>query len=271
MKPMILASALAILLVGAAGIESRAEAIPQAKMPFPKDAVTIKEASVDVTGDTRPDRIVLAGRPRKDNNIYYEKLYLGVEDPITNQIVSYDIEGGYSPSLEFVDVTGNKVPEIFISAETGGSGGIINYYLYTYRNKEIHPMPVPQGLDMSGALEDGYQARIYVRDTNQYTTIDLADRAKLYSDLGIYRNNQIVRPVSVMTSRSWQLLKPADPEGDGVYVLWGIQAIKGVANADTIAVAGSEWIWEPAGAGTWRLSRSNVIKYEPRRANGSIK
>lgn len=216
----------------------------------------IQRTTADVTGDGKPDMILLLGQKREAGSPYYEQLYVAVDDPPNKTYLLFRSDGGYTPQLALCDVTGDKVPEMLVSASTGGSGGTSNYYLYSAGGGKPVVLPTPKPLTITGSFQNGYKAKITVHETGKTYTIDLKDRKRIYEENGVYKKGKLVKPVDVSVN-DYAELKPVDIDKDGVCELAGIQRITGVANADTIAYAHSVWKWSGS---EWVLTSSQVVK-----------
>jgi len=77
-------------------------------------------AQGDVTGDGVSDNVYLTGVRTPDS-------------PFIQQITLV-VHAGYNPRLFLGDFTGNKVNQILISIDSGGSGGIMYHFVYSYIN-----------------------------------------------------------------------------------------------------------------------------------------
>lgn len=89
----------------------------------------------DVTGDGILDTISLVGVFTQDS-IYLRNITLSVQDGMTGAIrnVPLRVDSGFGPTITLFDFMGNGVPDILISIASGGSGGIIFYYVYSFMN-----------------------------------------------------------------------------------------------------------------------------------------
>ncbi|WP_409341287.1 hypothetical protein [Paenibacillus sp. MBLB4367] len=216
----------------------------------------IQRSVADVTGDGKPDSVLLLGHKLEADSPYFDHLYVAVDDPANQSYLLFQSEGGYAPQLAFCDVNGDKAADMLVSASTGGSGGTSDYYLFSAKDNKPVKMPLPSPLAITGSLQNGYKAKITVPETGKTYTIDLRDRKKIYDEAGVYKNGRLVKPVEVSVN-AFSELKPVVIDKDGVCELSGVQRITGVANADTIAYAYSVWKWSGQ---EWRLAKAEVVK-----------
>lgn len=218
--------------------------------------LTIQTAEKDVTGDRKPDRIMLLGRKIDPSSPYFKRLVILVDNKSGKTVTLIPAIGGYNPNMQFCDFTGDKVNDVLVSAETGGSGGTSDYTIASVKDGKPVKLPVPKPLDIKGQLADGYKANITIVNTNQTVTIDLMDHKQTYDQAGVYKDGKLVKPVDVMVN-DYGALKPIDPDKDGTCELLGIQRISGIYNADTIAYATSVWKWDKD---HWKLMKAEVKK-----------
>lgn len=218
--------------------------------------LTIQTDEKDVTGDRKPDHIMLLGRKIDPSSPYFKRLVILVDNKSGKTVTLIPAIGGYYPKMQFCDFTGDKVNDILVSAETGGSGGTSDYTIASVKDGKPVILPVPKPLDIKGQLADGYKANITIVNMNQTVTVDLMDHKQTYDQAGVYKDGKLVKPVEVMVN-SYGALKPVDLDRDGTCELVGTQRISGIANADTIAYATSVWKWDKD---HWKLLKAEVKK-----------
>ncbi|SEN48921.1 hypothetical protein [Lihuaxuella thermophila] len=218
--------------------------------------VLLARQSVDVTGDRVPDQVSLLGQRYSPETVYYRQLYIEVVDGATQRRSTIPLPGGYNPKMQFFDFNGDQVADIYVSAETGGSGGISDFHLYSVINNIPRKLPVPQPLTITGQFQDHYRVSLSIREPNRTYTLDLSEKKSIYDQAGYYRNGKLLTPSNILPN-AYSVLRPVDPDRDGVYELYGVQRIAGFYNADTIADVTSLWKWE---RDRWRLVDVNVRK-----------
>ncbi|MFY0543936.1 hypothetical protein [Brevibacillus sp. H7] len=245
------ALALAVLVLNCSGMVL---ADPLAEQPAGYEEISRYE--VDVTGDGKNDQVKLLGKRFEQASPFFQSLLVHVDNPVTQKQSVFTAEGGYGPKLEFCDFTGGKVNEILLSADTGGSGGIVIYSLFSLKGDNPVTLTVPPPLTIDGQFADKYKVNLTMKETNKAYTIDLRDRRQQYDQLGLYRKEKLVKPTGVMPN-AYHLLKPVDSNRDGVCELQGVQRVAGVANADTIAYVTSLWKWQED---KWMLQDVSVQK-----------
>ena len=220
------------------------------------DFVLLDRRYIDVTGDHILDRISLYGQKYNPDTAYYKQLVVEVADRTQPKPAIITLPGGYNPTMQFCDFNGDNAADIYVSAETGGSAGTSDFYLYTDLNNIPKQLPVPQPLEISGQFQDQYQVSISIKESNKTFTLDLSERKNQYDQAGYYRNGKLITPTNVLPN-AYTVLRPVRLSHDGVCSLYGIQRIAGFYNADTIAYVTSLWKWH---TNHWMLLETAVRK-----------
>ncbi len=224
----------------------------------------IQAREIDVTGDGKLDSVGLVGMKLDAASPYYAKLFIVVLGQGQNQVV-VPLEGGYNPKMSFCDFNGDKLPEIFVSAETGGSGGLSNYYLYSLKGNVPTALPLPDPLHVTSMFKSNYAVKLKVKETGKSFKVDLKDKKADYDQFGVYNNGKLIKPV-IVDVHGYGLLQPMDIDRDGVCELRGVQRITGISNADTIGYVNSLWKWKD---GKWVLKNATIKKtFEPHGPSG---
>jgi hypothetical protein len=228
-------------------------AVQQAPLPSPVQGQILQTREVDVTGDGKMDKVSLVGVRTDTTSPYYPKIFLVVASAGQGDI-TVPLEGGYDPKMEFYDFNGDRLPEIFISAATGGSGGIYNYYIYSFKNNKPVKIPVPEPLHISATFKKNYVVRLKIEETGKVYRINIKDRKAEYDRAGVYKNGKVLKQISVLVD-PYSLLKAVDVDKDGVYELQGIQRVSGIAHVDVLANVFSTWKWTSP---KWLLLNSDI-------------
>ncbi|GFZ85017.1 hypothetical protein GCM10008018_33830 [Paenibacillus marchantiophytorum] len=234
-----------------------AEELPPPAAPAQQGQL-IQTREIDVTGDGKPDIVSLFGSKADTSSPYFDKLYIAVSGQAQQQVI-IPLEGGYNPYMAFCDFIGDKLPQIYVAAETGGSGGLSYYYIYSLKNDVPTAIPLPEPLRVTSTFKNNYKVKLKIEETGKSFLIDLSDRKDDYEKFGVYKDGKVVKPLIVNVD-GYGALKPIDKDNDGICELMGIQRITGIANADTIGYATSIWKWKK---GKWVLMKSAVVKNLP--------
>ncbi len=143
-------------------------------------------------------------------------------------------------------------------AATGGSGGMQNGLVYTWADngpRLIFNAQTNHPPAFGGRLEDGFRARLVIRDTGEEYRIDLSERRSFYRENGVYdAAGSLLRDVELWGG-GYGLIEAVDGDGDGVWELRVVQAVNGFANVDDVAYIESFLGWTGDG---WKIEKFTV-------------
>ena len=195
-------------------------------------------ASGDVNGDRIPDNVYLTGIKTPDSPFIQDitlKIQNGMTSVFTSIILNENV--GYNPTLFLGDFTGNSVDDILIGINTGGSGGIMYYYIYSFINNTAQLLfDFNEYNDLykyDVIYKDNYKVEVISKTNKQKYIIDISNRGRDYLNEIYYANgklkvqiNGFVNPISG--------LYPVDFDSNGLYELLAYQRIAGRYNADAL-------------------------------------
>lgn len=217
------------------------------------ETVIVKE-QVDVTGDGKLDTVYVKGEPFEEGAIFLRSITLDIFSA-TGKNQKIKLEGGYEPRIDFTDLNNDGVNDIFLSVNTGGSGGVSNHYLYTLKDNQLINLTVPEPLVIQSSFLNGYKANMTIENTNESYQFDLRNRSKDYERLGLYHNGKLNEAAELMVL-PFGTLKPVKVTGNRIG-LKGSQRVSGAYNADSIAYVESSYVLEN---GKWKLLDTNVME-----------
>lgn len=221
--------------------------------------IFISENKVDVSGDHKVDKVMIKGIPYEKGSQFLKEIILDIHAS-NGKTYEANLEEGFDPTVQFVDLNHDGIKDMFISINTGGSGGISNYNLFTLKDFSLTDLDVPEPLIINGQFQNGYKATITIQETNQSFTFDLRNRADDYERLGLFQNGKLSEPTELMVD-PFSTLKPTMLSSNK-YGLIGIQAISGAYHADRIALVESVWEYK---AGKWNLKKVRILETRPRK------
>ncbi|MGM0445637.1 MAG: hypothetical protein ACQEQH_04450 [Bacillota bacterium] len=194
----------------------------------------------DVTGDGINDQIFLIGdKPGGIDSIFYAPLEVAVYDTFKKNFhkTTYRSLAGYEPKLALYDFTGDQTKDIFIKANSGGSGGIYNHLIVNYSNNDLNIIfdnYDNKGLDIKGRYMDGFKAELFIEELNREITLDLSFNKDKYIDEKIYDyNGKLLREINPNVY-PYSNLTPMDYDLDNTFELRGTQRLVGAYGADSI-------------------------------------
>lgn len=202
----------------------------------------------DVTGDGIPDTIYLTGIKTSDSP-FIQKITLSIRDGRTGRVVSVPLksDAGYNPTIFLGDFTRNGVKDILIGITSGGSGGIMYYYIYSDVGN------IPKLLFDYEVFNESYKYEVTYRDQykvdvmnltdNIRYIIDISDRDKDYLQEIYNADGTLKAPIEGFVS-PLNGLYPIDYDSNGVYELLGFQRISGRYAADALGYIQTSLEWD---------------------------
>ncbi|MER2192397.1 MAG: VCBS repeat-containing protein [Solibacillus sp.] len=192
----------------------------------------------DVTGDRVPDNVYLTGIMTPDSP-FIQNITLLVQDGKSGELTSVPLHenAGYNPTVFLGDFTGNGVNDIFISINTGGSGGIMYHYIYSVLDN------TPQLLFDFNIYNEQYQYEVTYQDDYKVEVISMINNKKYIIDIStkgieylneIYdENGKLKSPIAGFVN-PLSGLYPVDFDSNKKYELLAYQKIAGRYNADSL-------------------------------------
>lgn len=202
----------------------------------------------DVNGDRIPDGVFLTGITTPASP-FIEDITLVVKDGRTGRIVRVPLSdnAGYNPRIFLGDFNGDGVKDILISIDTGGSGGIMYHFIYSFMGN------MPQLIFDFNDYNEEYKYDITYKDNfkvdavseinNEKYIIDISLRDKDYLSEVYDSNGKLKEPISGFVN-PLSGLYPVDFDSDGVYELLAYQKIAGRYNADSLGYFLNTLKWE---------------------------
>lgn len=236
------------------------------KYNLSEDMIVLGKYLADVSGDGKKEKITLVGKRFDEDSIYMDDIKLLVESEGDGYVINLSEEGGgYLPGIQLHDFTGDKIPEVMIAVPTGGSGGIIDYYIYSLKhNKPVKIFDsAKNSVKIEGVFAENYKGKIYIKDAKGVyeitALVDMKEKKDIYDELGIYKNGKLINDMyhELMANTLYGLIKAVDVDDDGVMELEAYQSVKGSCNADHVADVITVWKWQD---GEWNIKRIAVEK-----------
>lgn len=205
-------------------------------------------AQGDVNGDRIMDNVFLTGIRTQDSP-FTQDITLVVQDGSNGSMTDIPLRdnAGYNPSIFLGDFTANRVNDILVSIDTGGSGAIMYHYMYSFVNN------MPQLIfdynlynEMNKYVityKDDYKVEVISKVNNKKYTIDLSYKSKDYLSEIYDENGKLKQPISGLVN-PLSGLYPVDFDSNQVYELLAYQKIAGRYNADTLGYILNTFMWK---------------------------
>lgn len=231
--------------------------------------------NADLNNDGIMDAVIVYGNKEKKEDWYSDQIQVATIDGKTQSVKVSALKdfSGYEPSIRAVaDFTGDGKPEVFIGADTGGSGGYSSYAIIDFnQNKPMNLLTpdISEGLSIKGQYLDDFKAALSLVETKERFLVDLSARKASYIERGIYdtegkflgigKESGLAMPNEI-EGYPFGSLEAIDWDGDGISELVGIQRLIGVDNTERLSEVTSRLRYEN---GSWKLleaSYSTAIK-----------
>jgi len=204
----------------------------------------------DVNGDKVKDNVFLIGeKPSDTGSPFTENITLIIQDGKTNAFTRIPLKenAGYNPTIFLGDFTGDKVKDILVSIDSGGSGGYAFYYMYSFLNntpKKIFDFEkFNDKYKYDVFYKDYYQVEVISKNKEQKYIIDIKYKGKEYLSEIYYDNGKLKKPIEGWVNPLGGLY-PIDFQRDGVYELYALQRIAGRYNADGLGYVQTSLEWD---------------------------
>ena len=202
----------------------------------------------DVTGDGIPDNVYLTGIKTPDSPFIQNITFViqdGMSGGATN--IALSDNAGYNPTLFLGDFTGNGVDDILIGINSGGSGGIMYYYIYSFFNNTTQLL---FDFNLYNELykydvnyKDNYKVEVISKLNNEKYIIDISNREKDYLNEIYDEKNKLKSPINGFVNPISGLY-PVDFDSNKVYELLAYQKIAGRYNADSLGYVLNTLKWK---------------------------
>ena len=147
---------------------------------------------------------------------------------------------GYDPYMEARNFRYPARSEIFLSLQSGGSGGLGNYFIFeiTDENKirYLFDSDADQPPSVKANFLDQYQGEITVEATGTQARVDLTSRRKQYEEQGVYDpKTGVLKEAVEIWGGGYSSLIAMDGDNNGIDELRGVLELSGTSHADRVA------------------------------------
>lgn len=204
-------------------------------------------AKGDVNGDLVPDNVYLTGIKTADSP-FIQNITLLVQDGITGLFTGAtpNENSGYNPTLFLGDFTGDNVDDILVSIATGGSGGTMYHYIYSFINNIAHLQfdsnVYNETYRYVVTYMDNYKVEVISRINSMKYIIDITYKGAEYLNEIYDTKGKLKSPISGFVN-PLSGLYPVDFDYNRVYELSAYQKIAGRYNADSLGYVLNNLYW----------------------------
>jgi len=201
----------------------------------------------DVNGDMLPDNVYLTGKKTMDSP-FVQNITLVIQGGLKGGFESIQLKEnvGYNPTLFLGDFTGDGINDILIGVASGGSGGIMYYYIYSFIGNapkllfdfEVYNAQYQYEINYL----DNFKVEVISKINNATYIIDISYKDSEYLNEIYYENGELKEPISGFVN-PLSGLYPVDFDSNGVYELLTYQKIAGRYNADSLGYVQNILSW----------------------------
>jgi hypothetical protein len=209
---------------------------------------TFYHARGDVTGDRVPDNLYIMGT-KTNSSPFIQNITLLIQDGKTGRVMNVPLNenAGYNPRIYLADFTGDGIDDILISIDSGGSGGMMYQYIYSFVNnrlKLIFDFDVyNKEYEYDVTYKDDYKVELNSIENEEEYIIDISLRDEDYLNEIYDENGQLKEQINGFVNPLGGLF-PVDFNSDGVYELLAYQRIAGRYNADSLGYVLNTLKWK---------------------------
>lgn len=204
----------------------------------------IKSIGAKLENNEKEDIVYLLGEKNKESNIFFENIYLLVSNGESGEVSSIEVRNGngYNPKIFVSDFNGNRLDEILVTSESGGSGGYVNASLYAMRNSEIIEI---FNIDI---INNESNYRVEFKDGYIVEVMDIVDNRKYLIDISL-KSKKYLNEIYTEKGKLKKALQGQVLSVGGVYSLYvdndnaselvAVQRVIGLYNGDVLGYINS--------------------------------
>lgn len=213
-------------------------------------------ADGDVNGDRIPDSVCTVGnRPDDLQSPFVENIAILIQDGKTHKYTRIPLKEnmGYNPTVFLADFNRDNIDDIFVSIDSGGSGGFSYDYVYSFVDNIPRLLfdseEASQELKYQVHFRDYYKVEVICDTLKKRYILDISDKGEEYLS-EIYNPDGTLK-TQIDTPFLGEVIPqgnvyPVDYQRDRMYDLNLIQRIIGKYNADTLGTVQTIFEWNGA-------------------------
>ncbi|SEM73129.1 hypothetical protein SAMN04487786_2449 [Paenisporosarcina quisquiliarum] len=202
----------------------------------------------DLTGDGFLDTVYLTGE-KTEGSPFWQNISLNVlyQHENTLERIYLKQSAGYNPTIFLGDFTGDQVDDILVVIDTGGSGGTIYAFVFSYTHGNIQQIFDVEEFNETSKYDVDYDNYYQVNVVSSYPSkqyrLDLTYKGKEYLS-EIYDEDGILKePIEGWVDPVGGLY-PIDFDRNATYELMSFQEIAGRYHADAIGYVQTVLKWD---------------------------
>lgn len=231
-------------------------------MPLDPDGpLVVAQQFSDVTGDGIVDGIYLIAVKRRESP-YFSNISLVVQNGFSHEISVYHLRdvSGYNPSLWTGDLTGDRVDDILVTVQSGGSGAIVYAYVFSLirgrLGKIFDAMKFHKERAYKVEYADHAEVAVTSRNPNVRYLLNIRYKGEEYLNEIYGENGKLKKPIEGWVDPISGIY-PIDLAGNRKYSLLTMEKISGRYHADGLGFIENILEW-------------NGLEFEPIRQHVAI-
>lgn len=205
----------------------------------------------DISGDGILDTVFLYGnKPEGASGIFADNITLVIQDGYSHQrtVVNLKNNAGYNAKLFLGDFNKDRVADILVSIDSGGSGGYISAYIYSFRDNDLRELfdaeTYNRHYKFNVNYEDYYKVSIGSPQLDVLFTIDISNKGYDYLSQYYNDNGKLKQPTQGQVLALGGLYPIVTDFKSMSYDLMALQRIIGTTNADTLGYIENLLTWD---------------------------
>jgi hypothetical protein len=205
----------------------------------------------DVTGDGVPDKVSLYGSKSGDSTeIFADNITIVIKDGRTKQTetITPAFNSGYNAKLFLGDFTKDKIADINVSIDSGGSGGYGYFYIYSFKNNNLQEIFNFDDYNNEYKYKVDYSNlyRVHVGNVmfDKLFILDISYRGYEYVSQYYDENGKLKQPVQGDVLALSTLIPIINDEKTNAFYLLAFQRIIGTSNSDTLGYIENLLSWD---------------------------
>ncbi|MFS0861086.1 VCBS repeat-containing protein [Fredinandcohnia sp. 179-A 10B2 NHS] len=213
----------------------------------------------DVTGDGIFDYVYLYGKKNVESDIFADQITLVIQDGRTNQTITIPLpyNAGYNATLFLGDFSKDNILDIYVSIESGGSGGYGIFYIYSFKSNiprllfDIEQYNNSYSFNVN--FEDNYKVSVASPSLDLLFTLDISSKGYDYLSQLYDENGNLKQPVKGEVLAAGALYPIVMNLKSMSYDLLVFKRIIGISNSDTLGYLENFLTWNGTQFSSTRL------------------